>query len=84
MPTMKTGRMCQPDTLELEAARQQLGISKAELCCRLGVRPATYNGYLRGDEMPVSIRDGVRSMCHISAQGVAGVPLRERERGAEA
>lgn len=59
-----TGQMCQPDVEAMEAVRERLGLSKAELCRRMGVRPQAYNGYLRGEPIPVSVQRGVAQMIH--------------------
>lgn len=70
MPTLMTGEICQPDSAALEATRERLNLSKAELCRRLGIRPSTYNGYLQGTAMPVTVQNGIRAMCHDGAPDI--------------
>lgn len=62
MSTIMTGKLCQPNTAALEATRERLGLSKAELCRRLGIRPSVYNEFLRGGQIPVAVQDSVRGM----------------------
>lgn len=70
MPGIMTGRLCQPNVAALEATRERLGLSKAELCRRLGIRPSTYNGFLRGAPMPAAVQDGVRGMVYDGAPDI--------------
>lgn len=70
MPGIMTGRLCQPNVADLEATRERLGLSKAELCRRLGIRPSTYNGFLRGAPMPAAVQDGVRGMVYDGAPDI--------------
>lgn len=70
MPSIMTGKTCRADAQALEATRERLGLSKSELCRRLGIRPSTYSGYLHGAEMPAAVRDSVRGMCYDSAPDI--------------
>lgn len=65
-----TGRLCQPNAAALESTREHLGLSKAELCRRLGIPPSTYKGFLRGDPMPATVQDGVRGMVYDGAPDI--------------
>lgn len=70
MPRIVTGRTCQPDRMALEATRERLGLSKAELCRRIGVRPAAYNSYLQGAAIPVAVQDSILAMGYNGAPDI--------------
>lgn len=70
MPSIMTGKLCQPNVAALEGTRKRLRLSKAELCRRLGIRPSTYSGYLQGNPIPVAVQDGIRRMCYNSAPDI--------------
>lgn len=52
MKNMLVTDLQQPSRKTLETAREYLGVSKAEFCRQLDIRPKTYTGYLLGDKMP--------------------------------
>lgn len=74
MPSIMTGRTCQPNAAALEATRERLALSKSELCRRLGIRPSTYGGYLHGAAMPAAVRDSIRGMCCNGAPDIWDAP----------
>lgn len=47
-----TGERQAADPVGMESLRVRMGLSKVELCRRIGVRTETYNGYLQGGEVP--------------------------------
>ena len=70
MPNIVTGKMCQPNVDALEATRKRLGLSKTELCRRLGIRLSTYNSFLQGAPMPAAVQDSVRGMVYDGAPDI--------------
>ena len=70
MPSIMTGNVCRPNVAALESTRERLGLSKAELCRRLGIRPSAYNGFLHGAPIPVHIQRSIRAMCYNGAPDI--------------
>ena len=63
-------------SVNIEAERGRLQLTKTEMCERLGVTSKTYNSYIRGATIPSDVLEHLRAMTGQSIDYLLGLAER--------